>query len=268
MKDHALAIAMRYNDPVQRLNALREYLQAYIMRSLHESEASRSIAFMGGTALRFLENLPRFSEDLDFSLISSSEYEPLRWFKKLKKDLSLAGFETMIRWNDRKTVHVAWVRIASILKDAGLAGRENQNLSIKLEIDTNPPDGAVIQRTIITRYLTFVVSHHDLPSLMAGKLHALLTRPYPKGRDWFDLVWYCSRRPVIKPNLTMLQNALDQTQGKSTFEAREWPGYLTSKIAELDTSGLIDDVRAFLERSEDRMLLQRENLNLILASCH
>ena len=62
---------MRFDDPVRRLNSLREYLQAFIMRSLHESEASRAIAFVGGTALRFLEDLPRFSEDLDFSQVPS-----------------------------------------------------------------------------------------------------------------------------------------------------------------------------------------------------
>ena len=76
MKDLALDAAMRFDDPGRRLNALREHLQAFVMRSLHESEASRALAFVGGTALRFLENLPRFSEDLDFSRIASDEYDP------------------------------------------------------------------------------------------------------------------------------------------------------------------------------------------------
>lgn len=266
MKDQALAIAKRYSDPVQRLNALREYLQTYIMRSLHESEASKAIAFVGGTALRFIENLPRFSEDLDYSLISSDKYEPLRWFEKLKRDLSLAGFVNTISWNDRKTVQTAWIRIASILKDAGLSGHKDQKLSIKIEIDTHPPDGATVQRTIITRHLTFVVSHYDLPSLMAGKIHALLTRSYPKGRDWFDLVWYGSHRPPVKPNAALLQNALNQTQRKGIIKGSEWPQYLQLKLEKLNTDRLIGDVQAFLERPEDCALLERENLNSILSS--
>lgn len=266
MKDQALAIAMRYDDPVQRLNALREYMQAYIMRSLHESEASKAIAFVGGTALRFIENLPRFSEDLDFSVISSNEYKPIRWLDKLKRDLSLAGFENTIRWNDRKAVQTAWIRISSILKDTGLSGHEDQKLSIKIEIDTRPPDGASVQRTIITRHLTFVICHYNLSSLMAGKLHALLTRSYPKGRDWFDLVWYGSHRPPIQPNLTLLQNALDQTQEKGFKTGAEWPRYLRLKLGNLDTDRLIEDVQAFLERPEDRSLLEQDNLNSILSS--
>ena len=72
------------------------------MRSLHESEASRAIVFVGGTALRFLENLPRFSEDLDFSQVSFDGYEPVSWLRKLKRDLHLAGFDSTVRWIDRK----------------------------------------------------------------------------------------------------------------------------------------------------------------------
>jgi len=81
-------------------------------------------------------------------------------------------------------VQVAWVRTAHLLAEAGLSGHARQNLSVKVEIDIRPPAGAAIQRTLVTRHFTFVVSHYDLPSLFAGKLHALLTRGYPKGRDW------------------------------------------------------------------------------------
>lgn len=119
MKDRALEAASRFDDPGRRLNALREYLQAFVMRSLHESEASRSISFVGGTALRFLENLPRFSEDLDFSQVSSGEYDPARWLRKLKRDLHLAGFDSTVRWMDRRPVQAAWIRTGSLLAEAG-----------------------------------------------------------------------------------------------------------------------------------------------------
>ena len=199
MKDQALALALRFDDPQRRLNALREYLQAFIMRSLHESEAGRAVAFVGGTALRFLEDLPRFSEDLDFSRVSADGYEPVRWLEKLKRDLHFAGFDSTVRWIEREPVQVAWVRTAHLLAEAGLSGHARQNLSVKVEIDTRPPAGAAIRRTLVTRHFTFVISHYDLPSLMAGKLHALLIRGYPKGRDWYDLIWYRSRRPPVEP---------------------------------------------------------------------
>ncbi|MCK5795636.1 MAG: nucleotidyl transferase AbiEii/AbiGii toxin family protein, partial [Deltaproteobacteria bacterium] len=83
MKEEALALVAAIDDPARRLNLLREYLQAFALRSLHESEAFMKIAFVGGTALRFLHGLPRFSEDLDFSLTDSQGYEPERWLRKL-----------------------------------------------------------------------------------------------------------------------------------------------------------------------------------------
>lgn len=77
MKDQALALAAEKEDPTERLNVLREYVQACILRSLHESEAANGMALVDGTALRFLENLPRFSEDLDFSMTDADCYTPV-----------------------------------------------------------------------------------------------------------------------------------------------------------------------------------------------
>ena len=266
MKDRALDAASRFDDPGRRLNALREYLQAFVMRSLHESEASRAVAFVGGTALRFLEDLPRFSEDLDFSQVSSDGYEPVRWLRKLKRDLHLAGFDSTVRWIDRKPVQVAWVRTAALLAEAGLSGHQQQNLSIKVEIDTRPPAGAAVRRSVVTRHFTFVIGHYDLPSLMAGKLHALLTRRYPKGRDWFDLVWYRSHRPPVAPNVALLEHALDQTQGAGRHRAADWQRLLRTRLADLDTGVLIRDVEPFLERPADAALLERANLDAVLAA--
>ena len=265
MKERALDAALRFDDPGRRLNSLREYLQAFIMRSLHESEASRSIAFVGGTALRFLENLPRFSEDLDFSRISSEDYDPVGWLRKLKRDLHLAGFDSTVRWLDRGPVQVGWIRTASLLAEAGLSGHREQKLSIKVEIDTRPPAGAAMRRSVVTRQFTFVVRHHDLPSLMAGKLHALLSRGYPKGRDWFDLVWYRSRHPPVEPNARLLQHALDQTLGAGRCRAADWRRLLRTRLADLDTGVLARDVAPFLERPADAALVERTNLDAVLA---
>ncbi len=182
------------------LHDIESGLQAFVMRSLHESEAYACLSFVGGTALRFVYDRPRFSEDLNFSLENPTGYDPLQWLKKLKRDMTLAGFDTVISWNDRKTVHTAWVKVAGLLKETGLAAMTGQNLSIKLEIDSRPPAGAETVSTVINRHLMFALRHHSLSSLMAGKVHALMTRNYSKGRDWYDLLWYLSHRPPTAPN--------------------------------------------------------------------
>ena len=264
MKETALALIRELSDPTEKLNRLREYLQAFMLRSLHESEAFASIAFVGGTALRFLHGLPRFSEDLDFSVYQKNSYEPVKWMEKAKRDLLRSGFQAEIRWNDRKTVHSGWVRISEILKEAGLSAMENQKLSIKVEIDTRPPEGENLQRSLVTRHLTFALRHYDLPSLLAGKLHALISRPYAKGRDWYDLVWHLSHRPPVLPNLELLQNALNQTRSGPIIDANNWVEHLLKKLETLDANTLIDDVEAFLERSNDTALLTHENLTTVL----
>ncbi len=99
---------------------------------------------------------------------------------------------------------------------------------------------------------------------MAGKIQALLTRPYCKGRDWYDLVWYRSHRPPLEPNIPMLQNALNQTQVTGTLNVENWRKILKTKLDNLDINLLIEDVQAFLEHPEDARLLTRENLLLVL----
>ncbi len=264
MREEIHQLVQGLSDPSQKLNRLREYLQAFILRSWHESEAFQSVAFVGGTALRFLHGLPRFSEDLDFSITKPDRYSPTTWLAKLKRDMDFSGFPCEIRWNDRKTVQSGWIRIGGVLKDLGLSPLEDQKISIKVEIDTSPPAGAAWTSSIVTRRLTFVVCHYELPSLMAGKLHALITRPYAKGRDWYDLVWYLSQRPPLQPSLPLLQNALDQTQKIQKHNAQHWPLLLTQKLDRLDSKALLEDVRDFLERPQDAALMTRENLQLLL----
>jgi predicted nucleotidyltransferase component of viral defense system len=260
VKEQALSLLRGISDPAVAVNRLREYLQALVLRSLHEREAFRPLAFVGGTALRFLHGLPRFSEDLDFSLASPDGYAGMAWMRAVKRDLSLAGFDVEVTWNDRKVVHIGWVRIAGLLRDTGLASRPEQKLAVKLEIDTKPPAGARCERHVVTRHVTVLLQHYDLPSLLAGKLHAAITRRYAKGRDWYDLLWYLSQRPPVAPNLALLQNALDQTRGAGRCDASHWGRLLRERLASLDMTAMSIDVRPFLERPQDAALLTRDNL--------
>ena len=143
------------------------------------------------TGSRACENGP-----LSRSISARFNSQPLTWLAKGKRDLAMAGFQPEVTWNDRQAVQVAWIKLPGLHAAAGLSDRPERKLSVRLEIDSRPPEGAICERRIVTRHLTFLTRHLDLPSLMAGKLHALLTRPHVKGRDWFDLAWDLSRRPA------------------------------------------------------------------------
>ena len=264
MRARALELARGIDEPVARLNILREYTQALILRSLHESQAFQALSFVGGTALRFLYDLQRFSEDLDFSVESSSSYDPGPWTSRLERDLVLGGFEPTVTWNDRKAVHVGWVRIAGLLQETGLAPLPEQKLSVKIEIDTRPPTGADTQNRVVNRHFLVAFRHHDLPSLMAGKVHSLIARSYPKGRDWYDLLWYRSLSGDVEPNPQLLQSALDQTEGVGVHDAGNWRETVRVRLEELDMARLRADVAPFLERPVDAELLTVEHLRRTL----
>ncbi len=264
MREQALALVRGVSDPGKGLNLLREYLQALVLRSLYESEAFRPLAFVGGTALRFLHSLPRFSEDLDFSTVSPEGYAGRDWMAKVKRDLTLAGLDPTVTWNERRVVHTGWVRVPRLLHEAKLSARPGETLAIRVEIDTRPPAGARCERRLVTRHVTFLVQHNDLPSLLAGKLHAVLTRSYAKGRDWYDLVWYLSQRPPVLPNVPFLQAALDQTRGPGRYDAGSWRDLVSQRVQALDLKAIRHDVSPFLERPEDARFLTRENLQGLL----
>jgi predicted nucleotidyltransferase component of viral defense system len=258
MKDRALQLSSEAAQGQQK-NVLREYVQAHVLYSLQSARAFEQIAFVGGTALRFLYGLHRYSEDLDFSLEHAEGYNFDRLLGRVESDLVKAGFEVTIHPHQGEPIHSAFIRFPGLLYEAGLSPHRTEKLSVKIEIDTQPPAGATTTATLINRHFLLAILHYDIPSLMAGKLHALLSRPYTKGRDVYDLLWYLSLPDGASPNVPLLQNALTQTGWNGPqVTAENWQVIIADKIAELDFARIAEDVSPFLERPEDRTLLTRE----------
>jgi len=248
-------------------NRIREYLQARILGSLQRSGAMIPLAFQGGTALRFLYSIRRYSEDLDFALERPERgYDFRSYLKDIRSDLQQEGYEIEVKANDARTVHSAFISFAGLLFEVGASPHRNEKLSVKLEVDTRPPAGAVLETTIVRRHLTLQLQHHDRASLLAGKLHAILQRTYPKGRDIYDLIWYLSDPTWPAPNLLLLNNALEQTgwPGPSLTE-RTWRSTVAERIQLLAWERIEADVQAFLESAHELNLLARENVVRLLS---
>jgi len=224
-------------------------------------------AFVGGTALRFLFAMPRFSEDLDFSLINPGRTPCFKTaLTQVKRALTGEGYRPDIRVNDTKTVASAWIGFAGLLHELGLSPHPNQILSIKIELDTNPPAGAGIQTTIVRRHVTLNLCHHDKASLFAGKLHALLSRQWTKGRDVYDLAWYLADRRWPAPNLDLLNAALAQTGWKGpVMTAANWRSELGKRIDALDWEQARADVAPFLEHARELGLVTADTMKSLLA---
>jgi len=265
MKDYALELASQQSGHNAKLNILREYTQAYILRIMYGEGVFRTTAFVGGTALRFLYGLPRFSEDLDFSLVKESKilFEPL--IRKIESELRLAGYAISLASKDEKTVQSAFIKFDSLLYEAGISPLKSQKLSVKLEIDTNPPQGAVLETQIVNKYFPISFLSYKLNSLFAGKLHALLSRKYTKGRDFFDLGWYLSKWKGISPNIIFLANALKQTGYKGALpKENNWKDTIQEVVLSADWKKVKQDVVNFLENPTDADILNQENIFRLL----
>ncbi|MBS3813369.1 nucleotidyl transferase AbiEii/AbiGii toxin family protein [Candidatus Bipolaricaulota bacterium] len=216
---------------------------------------------MGGTALRLLYDLRRYSEDLDFSLARKAGYDFKGILDRVVSDLEQADFEVTLHPSLDKTVGSGFLRFPELLYEVGLSPHRGEVLSIKLEVDTNPPEGSDKETTIVNRYFLLSLWHYDPPSLMTGKVHAFLTRDYTKGRDVYDLLWYRTQSPPVNPNIPMLQNALDQTgwSGPSLVEV-DWKEIVKRRLGDLDWDEVRSDVGNFLENPEERELLTLDNL--------
>lgn len=262
MKDHLMELVSQYSEANMKLNIMREYLQAYALRALFEQGLFHTTAFVGGTALRFLYDLPRYSEDLDFSLVKPiSHYVSSETFEKLKTEFLLAGYEVSMACNDRKVVHTAFLRFSGIMFEARISPLPAQKLSIRIEIDTRPPEGAHYQRHLITRYFPMAFLSLNISSLFTGKIHALLSRKYTKGRDFFDLMWYLSRWRNLTPNFPMLENALKQTAWKGNIpKPTNWKVFLRNIVKKTNWDTVKKEIENLLEDPVYLDMFSKENL--------
>jgi len=253
----------RATNAVEEENATKEIIQEIALYALWRSDFFDVALFQGGTSLRILHRLPRFSEDLDFMLrLPNPEFDWAPYLKILVEVFAQFGLKLDAQPKERmdKAVREAVLKDDSIASqlDLTFAGTgRRRTIRIKLEIDTNPPPGSGEGSTFLDFPADYEVRHQDLPSNFALKIHALLCRGYLKGRDWYDFSWYVSNG--VSPNLTHLHAAL--------IQAGPWAGQeglkidiawledtLRNTIATIDWKAAANDVRRFLRPAEAKTL--------------
>lgn len=266
MKDYLVQIAHSAPTLVQGHNTAREYLQARILGALQRGGAMIPLAFHGGTALRFLFASARYSEDLDFTLErASAAYDFRAFLQAIRSTFTAEGYQVELKVSDQKAVHSAFVRFRGLPYELGLSPHFDEVLAVKIEVDTNPPAGAGLTTSIVRRHAILQLQHHDRASLLAGKLHALLQRPYTKGRDVYDLLWYLSDPAWPTPNLILLNNALRQTGWHAgPLTERNWRRLVRDHLKTVDWEQVVADVSPFLEPDADPGILQLEKLMRVL----
>ena len=195
------------------VKALREILQDVALLGLWRAKFFEHAAFYGGTALRVLHGLDRYSEDLDFSLLKPDESFSLKAYEDaMLREISSFGFDVAFESRRKKrpsAIESAFLKTKTYRQLMVIEAAQEllrglhpaKSLKIRLEVDTDPPAGFQTETRYVLQPIPFSVRVYSLPDLFAGKLHAILCRKWKtrvKGRDWYDLVWYAGRHPEVR----------------------------------------------------------------------
>jgi hypothetical protein len=240
--------------------ALREIMQEIALAGLQRSGFFEQAAFYGGTALRIFYKLPRFSEDLDFSLLSpDADFSLQPYLDGMISEFSALGITVAVTEKKKTTktkIDSAFLKADTTWKEIVLNDIIPQEktglrpeIRIKLEVDTEPPGGFHTEEKLLLKPFSFYVKCFSLPDLFAGKMHALLFRKWGnrvKGRDWFDLEWYIKQGNPL--NLEHLRiRATDSGDWKSTrFTRDQLIQLLSEKIKKISFKSIREDVVRFI----------------------
>jgi predicted nucleotidyltransferase component of viral defense system len=256
------------------VRALREILQEIALLGLWRSKFFEKGAFYGGTSLRVLYGLDRFSEDLDFSLLQcDSGFDLLRYSKALQTEMRSFGFEVTV---DSKSKRTSSAVQSTFLKANTLhqlliieAEREvirglpkGQILKVKLEVDTDPPPGFATEIKYLLHPIPFSVRSYVLPDLFAGKMHAILCRRWKeriKGRDWYDFVWFVSYHPEL--HLFHLEKRMIQTgdwKQDETLTEERLHVRLRETIERVDLKSARTEVEPFVKNPDSLAVWSKE----------
>lgn len=232
--------------------ALREVMQEIALAGLYRRGFFGKAAFYGGTCLRIFQQLPRFSEDLDFSLLQSDpEFSLEPYLRGVEEEFAALGIGVEIKVRSKtapSAIISAFLKPTTTIVQLAVSGPKA--LKIKLEVDTDPPLGFNTEEQLLLQPYSFYVKCFSLPDLFAGKMHAVLFRQWQqrvKGRDWFDLEWYVRRGiPLHLDHLAERSRQSGHWPIDQAFTADTLQRLLADRINSLDVSQARVDIERFI----------------------
>ncbi len=248
----------------EQVHALKEIIQEVALLGLWRARFFEHGAFYGGTALRLLYGLPRFSEDLDFSLLAPAPaFRVTAYESALQRELESFDFEVSVARKEKRDaesrIESAFIKANTLVHLIKIRSpwktQHNASLRVKLEIDTDPPGGFETEVKQHFQPIPFSIRAFTPPCLFAGKLHACLCRTprdNVKGRDWYDFLWFVSRD--IPVHLGHLQRRMEQTgdwKGKQALTRATLVKRLGERISALDIGRVKREVAPFVRRPSD-----------------
>ncbi len=220
---------------------LTEYLQSEILQILYSSKYGNRLTFLGGTCLRFVYGIERFSENLDFDLIPKKDINIDDLADFFENELEKKGFIIDIIAKETQNVFVIVVKFIGVMKEMGISGCDNQKLKIKFEIDPKSLKNITYDSKLITTFgKSFNVIANSAETLFAQKVLAIVFHPYQKGRDFYDLVWFLSQKN-IEPNYKIFEE-----KDIPISNRKELVEFLLEQAEKTDLKQAAKDVERFL----------------------
>ena len=259
----------------ETLAAMREIMQEIALAALSRTDFYKKAAFYGGTALRIFHGLDRYSEDLDFSLLETDpKFSLTPYFSAITDEFEALGIRVSIREKDKRIktpIESAFLKsetiwqelvLEDIVKQHGISS--NKSIKIKIEIDRVPPLGFETEEKLLVRPFSFYVNCFALPSLFAGKLHALLFRKWKnrvKGRDWYDMEWYIRKGVPLNILHFLLRARETKDWNEETINKEQVLELLKDKIHSVSFDSVKDDVRKFIRNDEQLAIWNTDYFN-------
>lgn len=248
-----MVAAYNPQDAEQRLNAQHQAMQQIVLAGLQKGGFFEHAAFYGGTCLRIFHNLPRFSEDMDFSLTEKNPSIHLEnYFQAIQDAFVFTGKDVVI--TKKEKLNFGRVESAFLKEDTSaydIAFRTEKTVKVKIELDTDPPLLFDTEQKVLMKPYSSMVRCFTLPDLFAGKMHALVYRNWKtriKGRDWFDFEWYI--RNNVPLNFAHLQERIREFSGQEVTKD-EFMQLLRERLATADINQVKQDVITFVDRPSE-----------------
>lgn len=244
-----LVAAYQPKNDLELANAQRETMQKVALAGLERGGFFEHAAFYGGTCLRLMHGLKRYSEDMDFSLTEKNDSIHIEnYFQPIVDEFTSMGLQVDIQKKDKKIfgrVESAFLKENTEAYEIKFPTRKM--IKVKIELDTNPPLAFHTERLLLTAPYAFSVRCFTLPDLYAGKMHALVYRAWQrriKGRDWYDFEWYV--RNGITLDWTHLQERIREFSGE-TISREQFIEEMRKKLSSANIAMVKQDVVGYVE---------------------
>ena len=260
-----MVAAYNPQNATQKTNAQHQVMQQIVLAGLQKGGFFEHAAFYGGTCLRIFHGLPRFSEDMDFTLVEKNPTIHLEnYFQPIREVFALTGKDVVI--TKKEKLHFGRVESAFLKEDTAaydIAFQTEKTIKVKIELDTNPPLLFDTEQKLMMQPYSTMIRCLTLPDLFAGKMHALVFRNWKtriKGRDWYDFEWYI--RHNIPLHFAHLQERIREFNGQEVTRD-EFMHLLRERLANANISQVKEDVLPFVNNPSDLDIWSNEYFSLL-----